>query len=508
MEYNPLEVLSLMMPTMSDTGDEFCTAVRSLPPLLLTQALAGAPISAVESPLLTLPDELLNLIIGMLEPQDLANFAFVNSDCRQLARVVQFEHVKVDYPNMDRVQVNRDSVRIMEKFPPTPRCRLATLDFQATRTFGVTQDEPGGPNPSFSFIAFLLRRCQSTLTSLIWRDVWPIEEGEVRPELPKLKCLRKLCLQNTSLRSSAELQALILPDPECQLAHLDLGIMNDVTAELINQRGNISTLKAFCCSGSKGRRRISTRFLKENRQLESLSLEYLPKSAVEERILPLLAEKFQNLVSLEIAYDEDGKSVSPTAFEAIATLKTLEQLHLSAGSMYGWKHQWIVDHNMVRKCVKQLPALKRLALSRDTYKRRLDFDGNNPENYYSSRTFLEEDEHEGRLRVRAIFWTPDEIADRPDDDSLTMDDDTWTKRADWAWEMMHRHKMLQQANKYVNLRYNGGPKLEFLCFGKLPMEVKLGWYGWRAIAVTEKRDEAYTMLNRMFKGAGDLFAKN
>ena len=101
MEYNPLEVLSLMMPTMSDTGDEFCTAVRSLPPLLLTQALAAAPISAVESPLLTVPDELLNLIVGMLEPQDLANFAFLNSDCHQLARVVQFEHVKVDYPNMD-----------------------------------------------------------------------------------------------------------------------------------------------------------------------------------------------------------------------------------------------------------------------------------------------------------------------------------------------------------------------------------------------------------------------
>ena len=139
----------------------------------------------------------------------------------------------------------------------------------------MTQDEPGGPNPSYFFIAFLLRRFQSARNSLIWEDVWPIEEGEVRPELPKLKSLRKLRLQNTSLRSSAELQALILPDPECHLAHLDLGIMNCVTAEFINQRGNISTLKAFCCSGSKGRRRISTSFLKENRQLESLSLEDL-----------------------------------------------------------------------------------------------------------------------------------------------------------------------------------------------------------------------------------------
>jgi len=49
------------------------------------------------STLCHLPDEILAMILSYLDPADLAKLAFVNSDCRQLARSKQFSSVIFDY---------------------------------------------------------------------------------------------------------------------------------------------------------------------------------------------------------------------------------------------------------------------------------------------------------------------------------------------------------------------------------------------------------------------------
>lgn len=79
---------------------------------------------------------------------------------------------------------------------------------------------------------------------------------------------------------------------------------------------------------------------------------------------------------------------------------------------------------------------------------------------------------------------------------------------------MHRRRMLQEARKYVDLRWGDlvndeytldGPKLEFIYFGELPMRVQMGWYGYRPLAVSERRDDLYTFLQWTFKNESDLF---
>ena len=86
-----------MMPTFS--GNERDAFTQSVPPrnfLLLDRVLEGrAPASS--APLLHLPVEILALIVQKIPDDCLAPFAFVNSDCRQLARSRQFANLLFDY---------------------------------------------------------------------------------------------------------------------------------------------------------------------------------------------------------------------------------------------------------------------------------------------------------------------------------------------------------------------------------------------------------------------------
>lgn len=68
-------------------------------PLTLDRALEGRPIAARNSRLLNLPVEILSEIIRYIETDkpSLAAVAFVNSDCRQLARSCQFRDVLIDF---------------------------------------------------------------------------------------------------------------------------------------------------------------------------------------------------------------------------------------------------------------------------------------------------------------------------------------------------------------------------------------------------------------------------
>lgn len=67
-------------------------------PLTLDRILEGRPIAAQDSPLFKLPVEILSEIIKYIESdrESLAALAFVNSDCRQLARSCQFANVVLD----------------------------------------------------------------------------------------------------------------------------------------------------------------------------------------------------------------------------------------------------------------------------------------------------------------------------------------------------------------------------------------------------------------------------
>lgn len=61
--------------------------------------------------------------------------------------------------------------------------------------------------------------------------------------LPKLTNLRKLSLRHLEIDSQMDLEALILPDPDCKLVYLELYFPNEATTKFINTRGSMHTLQ-------------------------------------------------------------------------------------------------------------------------------------------------------------------------------------------------------------------------------------------------------------------------
>ncbi|KAK3349672.1 hypothetical protein B0T25DRAFT_610573, partial [Lasiosphaeria hispida] len=130
---------------------------------------------------------------------------------------------------------------------------------------------------------------------------------------------------------------------------------------------------------------------------------------------------------------------------AIGSIGSLEQIWLSAGWQFGWRHQWLIDHNAVRSCLQRLAKLKRLAISRDTYQ---VLDGG---------LSLEL----GSLGV---------------------------------WERAHRNRMLRGGEKYAA----AFPCLEWMYCGQWPMEIrKVGGSGGtiRAVPLGKERDSCRTLLH-------------
>ncbi|KAG9241114.1 hypothetical protein BJ878DRAFT_483249 [Calycina marina] len=71
-------------------------------PMAFDRVMEGTAIAAHNSPLFTIPTEILNNIISQLS--DVASLALVNSDCRQLARSCQFRTVTFDFsPRSEKI---------------------------------------------------------------------------------------------------------------------------------------------------------------------------------------------------------------------------------------------------------------------------------------------------------------------------------------------------------------------------------------------------------------------
>lgn len=79
----------------------------------------------------------------------------------------------------------------------------------------------------------------------------------------------------------------------------------------------------------------------------------------------MLAQSFSNLMSLSLVWD--SLQILCQAMDYISQITTLEQLHLSAGFQAGWRHDWPIDHQVMQKYLRNLPLLKNLAFSRDSY---------------------------------------------------------------------------------------------------------------------------------------------
>jgi hypothetical protein len=299
---------------------------------------------------------------------------------------------------------------------------------------------------------------------LIWESMVylkdPIEIDEHKPlSFPRLRTLKfgHIYLKNAFILETflnAPLTTLIISNPG-----------NPLMVEYTRARGSISTLETLVYEGAISA--ASLDFLKANQHMSSLSFELAnPASLIEDKLLPLLSSSFTALRSLRLTWNEEIRVMRTSVLQMISTLKNLDQTYLSAGHQFGWRHSWAIDHELMRNYLSLLPKLKRIVFSRDSY----EGSDSGISLYYENKTLSQSliDAHPG-----------------------------WEDTPKALWELGHRNMVLEEANLYVNMI----PKLEWLYFGQLPMEIRRQKNMDEEVTTVEimsERDDCRTLLRRMF----------
>ncbi|RYP76361.1 hypothetical protein DL771_001800 [Monosporascus sp. 5C6A] len=359
---------------------------------------------------------------------------------------------------------------------------------------GQRQDTPRSMS---LFYITLFQRCAPTLEFLKWSDQSiglggaPCSFGDTRISFPRLRTADLLYhskLDKTVFASflDAPLRHLCLP------SHFDVDQLREPLATL----GTLRHLETLVLPqvDTKEKASLLQPFLTRHPHISKLSVSEREGARGDDQflssqIIPLLRpDRFVNLRSLSLAFGDGTTSaergprsttIPESSLEAIGKLVSLEQLCLSAGIRYGWRTQWLINHDILRKHLVGLTKLKKLAFSRDTYSPNPIFAMlDEVEGYYSMRDVGREQKAAARARPE-LDNSHEGLAD------------------DEIWERAHRNLMLDEADKYAVLL----PDLESILCGQRPMGIRRspGRGGpARAFPLTEERDECYTFLRRTF----------
>ena len=233
-----------------------------------------------------------------------------------------------------------------------------------------------GGSSTRSVCPSILRHCASTLESLTWQGLGAKEQHSFATYkmdlLPHFSRLTSLSLRSLSFTDFSVLDALL----EGNLHEVAIASIapDSLCSDFFENRGIMPALETLVWTGSINHQSLA--FLRENPQISKLSLELQARGAfLEGQLLPLLTRSFRKLTSLSLHLE--NPSIPASVLDAINSLMTLQQLHLTAGGLSPVGRDWFIDHAMMRNHLKDLTSLKRMAFSRDAY----DY-GNPLESYY------------------------------------------------------------------------------------------------------------------------------
>lgn len=188
----------------------------------------------------------------------------------------------------------------------------------------------------------ILHLCASTLEKLTWVTLLRVGNHDmqslVKEEPPCFSELRELSLSEIKFLDRSTLKLLIFPKPESRWKVLEADASNgSLVAQFLESCGTIRSLKTFIWNAICLAPGQPFTFLRHNSQLSKLRPPYpQTPSLLDEGILPMLSQSFQELKSLSLTWDRT--SILKSAFELIGTLRSLEQIHLSTGFQDGWRH--------------------------------------------------------------------------------------------------------------------------------------------------------------------------
>ena len=329
----------------------------------------------------------------------------------------------------------------------------------------------------------ILRSCAPTLESLAWATPPPYLKtrtadsqfglGDVR-----FPCLTQLELEGMIYPDCRTLSTFLGVESECRLRVLQVDTERDeMTSLFFENRGMIPSLETFVWASHLPADH-TLGFLRCNSQLFKLDISSATNpTLLEERLLPLLSRSFSRLRSLRLVWE--GTFIPDSALETISSLKSLEQICLSAGEQFGPRCDWLIDHDAMQRNLAKLTGLRKMAFSRDSYPTP---DLTDIDCYYSWRIPTDVDGQlwEDIVRQEVV---PEQV-----------------------WESQHREMILVEANKYLQIL----PNLEWLYFGQLPMHAterddesdryseRYGGREKKAVILSEERDDCYTLLNTIF----------
>lgn len=368
-------------------------------------------------------------------------------------------------------------VKVDEEYGITFPCHLTTRTWPL-RTLhleikpSVRQLRKMSTSPLFESILHL---CSPTLEDLSLRSTGRRDPYTFKT-IHHFPNLRKLSIALVNFDDVSVLEALVHDG----LRYLDVGLAcwDPIHVAFFERRETIPSLHTFVWHGGPLEpSEPPHKFLRANPQIERLAFsDFVASQVLETEIIPMLSNHFRKLSSLQLVWE--CTSIPESALEKIAELKTLKQIHLSAGNQFGWKHDWLIDHDSLRRHLCKLPLLEKMAFSRDSYSSQ-DSWLLGGEHYYA-QTDLFSARGEGRAE---------------------------------DWERGHRQRILDEANEYVKVM----PKLEWMYFGQIPMEVstryrrkktrrgKVKKRSRRKIVrpLSEERDSCYTLLKKIFGGTAD-----
>ncbi|KAL3484464.1 hypothetical protein BJX62DRAFT_243893 [Aspergillus germanicus] len=363
-------------------------------------------------------------------------------------------------------QIDSDSVALSTKSWP-----LESLDINIEWEWGVFMERES--LDSSSLWRSLIQACSSTLKRLnIDHSRYSelnFESNKDKPiqftaEFPRLKSLQivsETALCPTSLRSVLQSK---------YLSTIWIPMCYSTSMECLDEVGHNETLQTLVLTGYSLPPKVPLRVFQDNPQLTAVGVCYGAPPAILEPLISALGA-LSNLKVLSLEWD--GTRIPESSLSALSSLVTLEQLHITSGNQGGWKHDWFVDHDIIRSNLSPLQKLKKLALTRDTY--RVDND-ELAEGYYSFRTPTAHDWENLRDLLRSTFpQTPE-----------------------FVWELSHLLRMKEQADKYAATF----TKLELIYLGQLcfPIDIAADCLDRKreALVPSRSRNPDFSVMKELF----------
>ncbi|RDW86651.1 uncharacterized protein DSM5745_03293 [Aspergillus mulundensis] len=301
-------------------------------------------------------------LLPRLEILDLPNLVAIDSTFLNLvanSRVKHLRHVRLHgYIGSDITMIR------MEEGASWP---LESLDIDIRLRF---MDHEAHDLYSFGFWDSLFRACSSTLQSLTLNQeilvVKDLQKGKLgKPitftaEFPRLKFLRIgagiiICPSTLQRLLQSEHLSTLFIDPDRHL-----------TAECLEQIDQLKSLQTLVWYGDSPpiARPATVHFLKVSPQLRAF-VTYMDFSApFQHEVLSALGT-CSSLKVLSLQWR--GTSIDNLSLDALSYLTSLEELHISSGQRYGWRHEWFVDHEVIQKRLCTLHRLRKLIFTRDSY---------------------------------------------------------------------------------------------------------------------------------------------